>query len=95
MQACRKLTQNLTFELGKDGQQTRRTRGGSCEIQRLGQRDETDTEMLQFLKCREQVGQRPTPAIQASDQLCGHFYVSALEFMVRRGGLEPPRDYSR
>ena len=61
--------QNLPFELGEDGQQPgHRATGGRGQIQRLGQRDETHSEMLQFLKCRQQVRHRPAPAIQPPHQ---------------------------
>src|SRR5580704_16516478 len=50
------LAQDLTFELGEDCQQAgHRATGGRREIERFGQRDEADSEMLQFLKGREQV----------------------------------------
>ena len=61
--------QNLPFELGEDRQQAgHRATGRRGQIQRLGQRDETDAEMLQFLKCRQQIRYRPAPAIQSPHQ---------------------------
>ncbi|HEX3993612.1 MAG TPA: hypothetical protein VHX39_20780 [Acetobacteraceae bacterium] len=45
-----------------------RATGWRSEIQRFGQRDETDTEILQFLEGREQVRHRPSPAIQPPHQ---------------------------
>jgi hypothetical protein len=42
--------ENLSFELGKDGQQAcHRSTSGCGQIQRFGQRHETDSQMLQFL----------------------------------------------
>ena len=63
------LSQDLAFEGGEDGQQcghrATRPRG---QVQCLGRRYEADAQMLQFLKCGEQVGHRPTPAVQPPDQ---------------------------
>ena len=57
--------ENPPFELGEDRQQARhrstRRRG---QVQRFRQRDKPDAEMLQFLEGRQQVGDRPAPAIQ-------------------------------
>jgi hypothetical protein len=45
--------QNLPFEGGENGQHcSHRTPGRRGQIQRFGQRDETDAEMVQFLQCR-------------------------------------------
>ena len=61
--------QNLSFELGEDGQQSgHRSTGWRGQIQRLGQRHEADTEMLQFLKGRQQIRYRPAPAVQPPHQ---------------------------
>ena len=50
------FSQNLPFELSEDGQQTsHRATSRSRQIERLSQRYETDSEMLQFLKRRQQV----------------------------------------
>jgi len=49
--------QNLPFELGKNGQQGGHSSTGGCrQIQGFGQRDEADTQMLQFLQGCQQVG---------------------------------------
>ena len=59
------LTQDLPLECGEDGQQTRhRSTRGRSQVQCLGQRHEAHTEMLQFLKCCQQVCDRPAPAVQ-------------------------------
>ena len=42
--------------------------GGRSQIQRLGQRNEADAEMLQFLKGRQQIRYRPAPAVQPPHQ---------------------------
>jgi hypothetical protein len=49
--------QNLPFELRKDRQQGSHYRptGGCGQVQRLRQRYETDAQMLQFLKRRQQI----------------------------------------
>jgi hypothetical protein len=76
---ARPVTQDLTFELGEDGQQTRHgTTGRSCEIQRLGQRDETDTEMLQFLQGGKQICYGASPAIEPPHQ-------NHVDFTTARG----------
>ena len=59
------LPQDLPFELGENGQQPRhRSTGRRSQVQRLGQRHETHTEMLQFLKGCQQIRYRPAPAVQ-------------------------------
>jgi hypothetical protein len=61
--------QNLPFELGEDGQQaSHSSTGGRSQVQRLGQRYETDSQMLQFLERRQQICDGPAPAIQSPDQ---------------------------
>ena len=63
------LAQNLTFELGKDGQQRgHRPASRCCQIQCLRQRYEAYSEMLQFLKCSEKIRHRPPPTIQSPHQ---------------------------
>ena len=42
--------------------------GWRSQIQRLGQRDEADAEMLQFLERRQQIRYRPAPAVQPPHQ---------------------------
>ena len=65
----RSFPQNLPFELGEDRQQAGHgAAGGRGQVQCLGQRDETDSEMLQFLKRRQQVCYRSAPAVEAPDQ---------------------------
>ena len=55
--SSRSFAQDLPFELGEDRQQSgHRTTGGRGQIQRLGQGDEPNSQMLQFLECRQQVG---------------------------------------
>jgi hypothetical protein len=61
--------QNLPFELGEYSQQARhRATGWRSQIQSLGQRNETDTKMFEFLQRRQQIGNRATPPIQPPDQ---------------------------
>jgi hypothetical protein len=44
--------QNLSFELGEYSEQAgHRTTGWGSQIQRFGQGNEPDTQMLQFLQC--------------------------------------------
>jgi len=63
------FAQDFPFELGEDRQQAgHRATCRSSEIERLSQRDETDAEMVQFLKCRQQVRHRPAPAIETPHQ---------------------------
>lgn len=57
--------ENLPLELGKDGHGTTGRRG---QIQRLHQRNETDSQMLQFLEGSEQVCYRSASTIQSPDQ---------------------------
>src|SRR5438270_542885 len=48
--------QNLSFELREYGKQTGHRATGWCgQIQGLGQTDEADAEMIQFLKCGQQI----------------------------------------
>jgi len=50
------FAQNIFFELRKNCKQSRHgATSGRGQIQWLGQRDEADSEMLQFLQCRQQV----------------------------------------
>src|SRR5260370_33418214 len=50
------LSQNLSFELGEDSQQSvHRTPGWCGQIQSLGEGNETDAEMFQFLEGRQQI----------------------------------------
>ena len=52
----RSFPQNLPFELGEDGQQSGHGATGWCgQIQRLGQGNEPDAEMFQFLKSCQQI----------------------------------------
>ncbi len=63
------FAQDLSFELRKDGQQAgHRSTGGCGQIQRLRQGNETHSEVLQFLKSRQQIGNRAAPAVQPPDQ---------------------------
>jgi len=63
------FAQDFPFELGEDRHQAgHRATRRSSEIQRFGQRYEADTEMPPFLECSEQVGNRPSPAIQTPHQ---------------------------
>ena len=60
------LPQNLPFEFGEYSQQTGHGSTGRCsEVQRLGQRNDPDVEMFQFLKSCQQVCDRPAPAVQS------------------------------
>ncbi len=55
----RSFAQDLSFELGENRQQSgHRSTGGRGQIQRLCQGDEADSQMLQFLECRQQVNWR-------------------------------------
>jgi len=40
----------------------------ASEVQRLDQRHEAHSEMLQFLECRQQIRYRPAPAVQPPHQ---------------------------
>src|SRR5271157_6351977 len=63
------LAQDLAFELGEYGQQTGHgPTGGRGQVQRFGQRNETDAEMFQFPQSAEQVGDRASPTIQSPHQ---------------------------
>lgn len=57
--------QDFPFELGEDRQQSghgaTRLRG---YVQRLGQRNESNTQMFQFLKGGQQIGHGAAPAVQ-------------------------------
>src|SRR5579863_10561114 len=56
------FAQDFPFELGEDRQQAgHRATRRSSKIERLSQRDEPDTEMLQLLKCRQQICYGATP----------------------------------
>jgi len=57
--------ENLPFEFCKNGQQARHgSTGWGGQIQRLHERHESDSQMLQFLQGPEQVGYRSAPTIQ-------------------------------
>jgi hypothetical protein len=61
--------QNLPFKLGEDGQQSCHCTTGWCgQIQSFGQGNETDAQMFQFLKGRQQIRYRPAPAVQSPHQ---------------------------
>ena len=61
--------QYFPFEFGKNSKQSsHRSTGRRGQIQRLGQRDKPDAEMLQLLECRQQIRYRPTPAVQPPNQ---------------------------
>ena len=63
------LAQDLALELGEHGQQCGHgTAGRRGQIQRLGQRDEADAEMLQFLQGGQQIGDRSSPSVQPPHQ---------------------------
>ena len=63
------LAQNLAFELGEHRQQAGHgAPGRRRQIECFRQRYETDSEMLQFLECRDQIRHRPAPAIQSPHQ---------------------------
>jgi hypothetical protein len=63
------LSQNLSFKLSEDGEQaSHRSTGGSGQVQRFRQRDEPDSEVLQFLERRQQIRYRPAPPVQAPHQ---------------------------
>src|ERR1039458_8318492 len=61
--------QDLTLEAGENCQQSSHCSTNWCgQVQRLSQRHEPDTEMLKFLKCGEQIGDRSAPAVQSPYQ---------------------------
>jgi len=61
--------QDFSFELRENSEQPGHgSTGWRRQIQRFGQRDETNTEMLQFLECHQQVRYRPAPAVQPPNQ---------------------------
>jgi hypothetical protein len=63
------LAQDLALKLGKHGEQASHgAAGGRGQIKRFGQRNETHAEMLQLLKCRNEIRDGPAPAIQAPHQ---------------------------
>ena len=67
--SSRPFAQDLPFELGEDRQQAGHGATGGCgQIQRLGQGNEADAEVLQFLECRQQVRNGPAPAVQTPHQ---------------------------
>lgn len=69
-QACtHPFPQNPPFKLSKDGQQCGHgTPGWRRQIQSLSERNETDPEVVPFLKCRQQVRHGSAPTIQAPHQ---------------------------
>jgi hypothetical protein len=61
--------QNLPFELSKDGQQAGHGSTSGCrQVQRLGQRHETNVEMIEFLQGGQQVCHGSAPTVQAPYQ---------------------------
>jgi hypothetical protein len=65
----RSLSQNLTFELSENRKQASHSTTGWCgQIQGFGQGDETNTKMIQLLKCGQQIGSSIGPTIQAPHQ---------------------------
>jgi hypothetical protein len=58
----RSFLHNLPFELGEDRKQAGHgSTGWGGQIQRLGQRDEADAEVFEFLGRRQQIRYRPAP----------------------------------
>ena len=83
--------QNFSFELGEDRQQAGHCSPRRCrQIQRFGQGNETHSEMVQFLKRRQQIRNRAAPAIQAPHQhhidlpATGGFQQPFAPFSLRR-----------
>ena len=63
------FAQDLAFELGEHREQSSHgATGGRGQIECFGQRNETDSEMLQFLERRNQIRDGPAPAIQTPHQ---------------------------
>jgi hypothetical protein len=63
------LPQNLFFKLGEDGQQAGHSATGwGGQVQCLGQGNEANAQMLQFLERRKEICNRPPPAIQPPHQ---------------------------
>jgi hypothetical protein len=67
--STRSFAQNLAFELSKDGEESsHRATGWRSQIESLGQRNETNAKILEFLQRRQQIRYRPAPAIQTPDE---------------------------
>ena len=63
------FAQDLPLELGEDRQQTgHRSTGLGRQVQCLRKRHETHSQVFQFLQGRQQVRDRPAPAIQPPHQ---------------------------
>src|SRR5579863_251576 len=63
------LAQDFAFELREDCEHgSHGAAGRSSQVEGLGQRDEADAEMLQFLERGQQIGYRSAPAIEPPDQ---------------------------
>ena len=87
------LAQDLAFELGEHREQaSHRAPCWRGQIECLGQRYETDSEVLQFLERRNQVRYGPAPSVQAPHQddidfapTCDREQ-SLTQFALRRAG---------
>jgi len=80
----RSLSQNLSFELGEYGQQAgHRSTGRRGQVQCLGQGNEPDSKMFQFLERGQQIRNRPAPAVQPP-------YEHYIDFSAP-GGVQPRR----
>src|SRR5215208_3638603 len=63
------LSQDLVFECSKNAEQAGHCpTGWSGQVQRFGQRHETNAEIFQFLECGHQIRQRPAPPVQTPDE---------------------------
>ena len=61
--------QNLSFESGEYSEHCgHRSTGRGGQVQSLSQRNESDTEMLEFVKTGQQIRYRSSPTIQPPDQ---------------------------
>jgi hypothetical protein len=67
--STRSFAQNLAFEPSEDGEQSsHRATGWRSQVESLGQRNETDAKILEFLQCRKQIRNGTAPAIQTPGQ---------------------------
>jgi hypothetical protein len=87
------LAQDLAFELGEHREQaSHRAPCWRGQIECLGQRYETDSEVLQFLERRNQIRDGPAPSVQAPHQDDIDFAPtsdreqSLAQFALRRAG---------
>jgi len=76
------FSQDVPFEFGKNSQQTgHRPACCCCQVERLGDRHEPDTQLGELFQSYDQIDQRAAPTIQPPNQ-------HDIDFAAARGGQQ-------